>query len=283
MEHKEGYLKMFLENHSITSICKAAEQTKFTCKERLFCFVVSSIANSAIGAYFGYTIWKPDPSHTKVESTIVGFLVSCVWDKFVFDLPVKTIMSTSDASKADATAKWKNLFLNWFAYVWGTMVIGLALGLAIEMLDYGCKAECTTQATFTVDKFVYFDGVQQSSFTNISALSTKWPFAGSEEGTCEKLLLTTFPSTVLPAEYAPRMSGVKMQPPLWDSCSMLTTPMNGIGIAGCTCSVSTVGLSAFVVSWLANFCIGTFISEPIKIAVKYALTVKGKDKLASYL
>lgn len=277
MDHETSYLKMLLENHSITSVCAAADE-KFTFFERLFCFVVSSLAINLIGAYFGYTIWRPELLHEAgtswVERQFTGFALACVIDKLLFGLPIRSVLAQPDAK----TRRWMSLL----AFAWGIGIIIGAWQFAELILSYGCSSECSTQATFTQGNFVYFDGVQKSSFTGVAA---RWPYTGSEKDSCDKLATETFPSTVLilTKAYEPRLSGVTLQPADWDKCVMLTTPNAGTGIAGCTCSVSTVGMAMFLGSWAGNFLLGVFISEPIKIAAKYALTVQGEHKLASFL
>jgi hypothetical protein len=276
MDHKSNYLKMLLENHSITSVCAAADE-KFTFIERLFCFVVSSLAINLIGAYWGYTIWRPELLHEAstswVERQFTGFALACVADTLLFVLPIRWVLAQPQKTRR---------CMSFFAFAWGLGIIIAAWQFAELILSYGCSSECSTQATFTQGNFVYFDGVQKSSFTGVAA---RWPYTGSEKDSCDKLATETFPSTVLILNkaYEPRLSGVKIQPADWDKCVMLTTPNAGTGIAGCTCSVSTVGMTMFLWSWAANFLLGVFVSEPIKIAVKYALTVWGEHKLASLL
>lgn len=279
MDHKtrykfSSYLKMLLENHSITSVCAAADE-KFTFFERLFSFVVSSLAINLVGAYMGYTILRPELAGTSwVERQFIGFAMGCVIDKVFFGGSIRRVLAEPDAN----TRWWKR----GLAFAWGIAIIIAAWRLAELILSYGCSSECSTQATFTQGNFVYFDGVQKSSFTGVAA---RWPYTGSEEDSCDKLPVQTFPTSDLnlTKAYEPRLSGVKLQPTRWGKCVMLTTPNAGTGIAGCTCSVSTVGMAMFLGIWSGNFFLGVFLSEPIKIAAKYALTVQGANYMASFL
>jgi hypothetical protein len=164
MDHKPRYLKMLVENHNITRVCPETDE-KFTFFERLFCFVVSSLTINLIGAYFGYTIWRPELLHESgtswVDRQFTGFALTCVIDKLLFGLPNRSVLAQPDAK----TRRWMSLL----AFAWGIGIIIGSWQFAELILSYGCSRECITQTTFTQDNFVYFDVVQKSSFTGVAA------------------------------------------------------------------------------------------------------------------
>jgi hypothetical protein len=53
------------------------------------------------------------------------------------------------------------------AFAWGIGIIIGAWQYAELILNYDCSREYNTQSTFTQGNFVYFDGVQKSSFTDV--------------------------------------------------------------------------------------------------------------------
>lgn len=170
MFDKAAYFEKLKKDHSITSICVQSSE-KFNKTERLFCFVVSKLANSAIGAYFGYTIWRPDPDNGAASGIIIGLIITTVWDTIVFEWPIQKILS-------------RNLKGCWnrFAYIWGSIIIFAAVGFVLQMLGNGCNGECSMQSTFTNSSRYNYDGTTQWT---IPYVNKTWPFRGSEAATCE--------------------------------------------------------------------------------------------------
>jgi hypothetical protein len=97
-----------------------------------------------------------------VDLQFTGFALACVFDKFLFDLPIRSILTQPDVK----TRRWMSLL----AFAWGIGIIIGACQYAELILNYGCSRKCSTHSTFTEVNFVYFDGVQKSSFTDVVAV-----------------------------------------------------------------------------------------------------------------
>ena len=85
-----------------------------------------------------------------------------MFDKILFDLPIRSVLTQPDAK----TRRCMSLF----TFAWGIDIIIGVWQFAELILSYGCSNECSTQTTVTQGNFVYFDGVQKSSFTDVAVV-----------------------------------------------------------------------------------------------------------------
>jgi len=271
MVSKEDVQGILKEDHAVLSVCYGEKPPGLNRSERIFLFFVT-IANAGIGTYCGMTIWEsrgdPAPllSGAWFEAMIVSTLIGYVWDKIMFDCPVKYILEKPDG----ACCAYQNIF----PYCCGCLLCFAFFSFIIIMSQTKCPSDqCLYAKTFSDDGLTVYWGDGTNQGTVILSDSYEWPLSTlTIAESCNTLAGYSSSSSSAAVEYSidymPDDVRLSEQPTSWDSCTLWGSSNSDTdyqtvdpttGQFGCTCVVTSVALSYFLITLGVNTLFSWFV------------------------